>query len=299
MFKIIKSIFSTKSSDNVVNKNLEVLYQVSNGLGKYSACSSMNDDIKKSEYAKEMLSILNKIEEQNMKNENSDICYMLSISYRNYCSWFVRGDDRRIWLNKCVELLKKSLQINPDNIDAKSELGRLLIEEKLIRDIEKGIHLLDDLKTINAMPSYLNSILSKAQRQLGYIGDNKSFNLCLFDDPSPAVFREERKRFRALIRKYKKENSLEELRLTLDQYYKLALLAYACYGEHDCNSGVIGWQYDKAVGIVKEISNKIDQTYKTHGYIENSNFISQNDWKEFVRVFGESSKRFNPDIMLR
>lgn len=44
------------------------------------------------------------------------------------------------------------------------------------------------------MPSYLNSTLSKAIRQNKGVKLNDTYNLCSFNDPSPAVFREERKK---------------------------------------------------------------------------------------------------------
>jgi len=143
------------------------------------------------------------------------------------------------------------------------------------------------------MPPHLNSILSKAHRQLGNIEQDNSFNLCSFEDPSPAVFREERKRFRALIRKYKKQNETDKLKTTLNNYYNLAVLVTICYGEHDCNSGVIGWQYDEAIKTVREVCDKIDFSFVEHGVLEKSNFISKNDWKTFVTVFGENSKSLN------
>ncbi len=190
--------------------------------------------------------------------------------------------------------MNESLFIAPNNINAKSELGRLLIEEKVIRNLSKGIKILEDLENDGNMPLHLNSILSKAHRQLGNIEQDSGFNLCAFDDPNPAVFSEERKRFRALIRKYKKQNEIDKLRTTLNQYYNLGVLVTICYGEHDCNSGVIGWQYDEAIKTVRKVCNKIDFSFAQHGFLEESNFISKNDWKTFVVVFGESTKSFNP-----
>ena len=82
--------------------------------------------------------------------------------------------------------------------------------------------------------------------------------------------------------------------MILDQYYSLAVLVIICYGEHDCNSGVIGWQYDEAVNMVRKICNRIEVSFVTHRFLEKSNFISKNDWKTFVGVFGENTNHYNP-----
>ena len=111
--------------------------------------------------------------------------------------------------------------------------------------------------------------------------------------------REERKRFRALIRKYKKQGETDKLKASLEQYYNLAVLVTICYGDHDCNSGVSGWQYDDAVKIVPKLCNEIDFSFVRNGFLDKSNFISKNDWKTFVVVFGKSTKSFNPAMKFK
>lgn len=299
IFKIFKSLFTQDTikvpKTNDVGELTALLNNISNGLGEYASYAFNEESQKKKiEKGQEMLSIITDIDKKGNLLKNTSLFYSLAIAYRNYCAWFVRGDERKIYLEKCLFFLNESISASPDNIDAKSELGRLLIEEKVIRNLSKGIEILEELYSDGKMPSYLNSVLSKALRQSGNIELEERFDLCAFKDPSPAIFREERKRFRALIRKYKKENEIDKLKISLNQYYNLGVLVTICYGDHDCNSGVIGWQYDEAIKTVKKICKRIDYSFVSNGILEKSSFISNNDWKTFVNVFGESNKKFDP-----
>lgn len=299
IFQILKSLFSSdtikKPIPSAVEEQIALLNSISNGLGEYAAVAFNEENpTKKNDKALDMLSTIVEIEKSSTQLEHSELFYSIAIAYRNYCAWFVRGNDRKQYLEKCLFYLNESLSIVPGNINVKSELGRLLIEEKAIRNVSKGMKLLEDLKNDGNLPSHLNSILSKAHRQSGNIEKDSGFSLCTFSDPSPAVFREERKRFRALISKYKKQGETDKLKTSLDQYYNLAVLVTICYGEHDCNSGVSGSQYDNAVKIVPKLCNEIDFSFVKNGFLDKSNFISINDWKTFVVVFGKSTKSFNP-----
>lgn len=287
--KFFTKIFKQNNTDDISTLN-----EISNGLGEYASCSfnELNIDIKHKK-GQEMLSIITSIEKNSIESSDTNLFYSIAIAYRNYCAWFVRGDERKKYLEKSILFLNKSISVSSKNIDAKSELGRLLIEEKVVRDLSKGINILEKLQDANQMPEYLNSVLSKAIRQNKGVKLENTYDLCSFNDPSPAVFREERKRFRELIRTFKKEKNIDSLKTTLNQYYQLAILFTVCYGEHDCNSAVGGIQYDNAIKIVKNICKKIDYSYTIHGKIVKSNFISENDWKTFINIFGNNSNSFD------
>jgi len=287
--KFFTKIFKYNTTDNI-----SILNEISNGLGEYASCSfnESNIDIKYKK-GQEMLSIIVSIEKNNIESSDTNLLYSIAIAYRNYCIWFVRSDERKIYLEKSILFLNKSILVSSENINAKSELGRLLIEEKVVRDLSKGINILEKLQDARQMPEYLNSVLSKAIRQNKGVKLENTYDLCSLNDPSPAVFREERKRFRELIRTFKKENNIDSLKTTLNQYYQLAVLVTVCYGEHDCNSAVSGFQYNNAIQIVKNICKKIDYSYPTHGKILKSNFISENDWKTFVNIFGSNTNSFD------
>jgi hypothetical protein len=273
---------------------IKELEELSNGLGEYTNMNTITEKIKLK--GDNLLSKIEQIEVETKNIINSKLSYTLAIAYYNYCSWYRRGDERKEILEKSISLLNQSIFLSPQNIESKAKLGHMLIDYKIIRDLSKGIKLLEELRDNNELPVYLNSTLAEAKRKIGNI-ENNNFNLCSFQDPSPAVFREERKRFRALIRKYKKENRIELLEQVLNDYYGLAVLATFCYGEHDCNSGVSGRMYDEAIKIVNKVCNKINFLYLDYGIIENSSFISNNDWKIFIKVFGKVDKQLTSNIL--
>ena len=290
--KLFNSIFK-KEKISTPASDIDILNEISNGSGEYAEYSfNEKNEAVKSKKAQEMLSQIIVIENKNTDKKDTNLNYALAIAYRNYCAWFVRGNERKKYLNKTLLHLKQAITYDSSNTGAKAELGKLFIEEKLIRDLNKGISLLQELQDNENLPAPLNSILSKALRQNNDIKLDVDYNLCIFKDPSPAVFREERKRFRELIRKYKKEKNIKDLEITLNQYYLLSVLVTACYGNHNCNSTVAGHQYDDAINLVQKICKNINYSYQENGKITNSTFISDNDWKIFIKIFGDNKKSF-------
>lgn len=292
MIKIFSKIFHINSSSSQdINNYIQRLEELSNGFGEYANIQTITKEIEVK--GDELLSQIEQIEELTKNTIDSKLYYAIAMAYHSYCSWYKRGDEQKYFLEKTLSLLNKSIEISPNN-EAKAELGHLLIEKKAVRNLAKGIELLEELNQNNQMPSYLNATLSKAKRQLGEIPNN-SFSLCAFKkDPSPAVFREERKRFRALIRQYKKENKVELLKTTLTQYYNLSILVTLCYGNHNCNSAVAGNEYNEAIQIINKVCKSINFSFLHDGIIIGSGFISNNDWKTFIKTFGENNKEFNP-----
>ncbi len=298
MFKnLFNSIFKKEETPNTTANDIDILNEISNGLGEYADCSfNEKSEAVKNKKAQEMLSQIIAIKGKNTNTKDSNLSYALAIAYKNYCAWFVRGNEREKYLNKALSHLKQAITYNSSNTEAKAELGKLLIEEKTIRDLHQGLSVLQELKDNGNLPTPLNSILSKALRQNNDINLDTSYNLCIFTDPSPAVFREERKRFRELIRKFKKEKNDKDLEVTLNQYYQLSVLVTACYGNHNCNSGVAGQQYENAIKLVKNICKKIKYSYQENGKISQSSFISDNDWKTFIKVFGDNQKSLTVNL---
>jgi hypothetical protein len=266
------------------------LTRASNGLSQYAQIAFSDVDAAVNESASnEMLAELVAFEERSQGIADSRFFYLLSIGYRNYTAWFVRGDARKYYLEKCVSLLRTAISMDSGNRDALEELASTLIDQKLVRNLDEGVRILTPLKEAGVMSSPLNSRFAAAKRQLGEIEPASNFSLCSFSDPSPGVFREERKRFRALFRLYKKQGDVDKLKEALDQYYKLAALVCVCYGDHDCNSGTIGWKYDLAVKTVKKVCKNIHQSFAINGYLDNCGFITKTDWKLFAATFGETS----------
>ncbi len=293
--KLFKSRKSPNDSKRIEYSKSQLI-EIIDGLGEYASIAFSNEEQStKSEKAKKMHSLLELIGENHNEDKEAELKYLLAIGYRNYTAWFVRGENRKMFLDKVVFLLREADSIDPRQLDSRAELGRILIDEKVVRNLAEGAEILTSLKLANQLPSHLNSILSKANRQLGILDEEGTFDLCSFSDPSPAVFREERKRFRALIRQYKKEGKEIALEKTLDQFYKLAVLVTICYDDHDCNSGTIGWKYDEAVKLVKKHCNQIDYTYAQNGVIENNKFLSTNDWKVFTNFYGHATRSWRPN----
>ncbi|AJI74438.1 hypothetical protein BZ13_1187 [Francisella philomiragia subsp. philomiragia ATCC 25015] len=197
MLKFFKSLFLTnKMHSHDIQKYIKRLQNISNSYSEYA--SNINDSNKY-----KMINEIESIESKIKDIEDIDLYYNLAIAYRNYSAWYIRGNNRKFFLEKSIEFLEKS---SPDNINSFAELGRILIDEKLVRDLPRGINILKELSQKNKLPDYLNSVLSKAERQNNNLKENETFSLLrIAKDPSPAVFREERKRFRALITKQKKK----------------------------------------------------------------------------------------------
>ena len=118
------------------------------------------------------------------------------------------------------------------------------------------------------------------------------FDLCSVDMMTPFDLKEQRKEFRTLIKNYKKTNEIDRLKTVLNQYYNLAVVVTICYGDQDFKSSV-GGHFDIVKDTVKKICKKINFSYESDGILKNSSFISNNDWKTYVEIFGESSRTFN------
>lgn len=281
MLNFLKSFFNNKSIDDYITQ----LKIISNGVGEYSNIKPLDNDIRIK--GNKMLKLIQDIEYQTKKSKDSTLYYEFAIAYNNYTSWYISGENRKQYLLKTTSLLEKSIDLSENNIKAKELLGKLLISEKLITDLNKGQMILNELKSKNELSSHLNPLLQQAEKQIKM---DHNYNFCKFKDPSPAVFKEERILFRALIKKYKKEKNIKELEETLNHFYTLGILVTMCYGNSDCNSATSGIKYEQAILIIKKNCKRIRYTFCENGYISNSSFLSPTDWKNFDFVFGKSDK---------
>lgn len=105
-----------------------------------------------------MLAIIEKIEAKTRTVEDCELFYWLGIAYRNYCSWYIRGDERKTFLEKAVAYLKKSYDCatripykshDPfnwfDRVSIISDLCDILVNERLVRNYDYAEPLLSDL----------------------------------------------------------------------------------------------------------------------------------------------------------
>jgi len=228
--------------------------------------------------------------EKGKEYSNSQIHYLLAVAYMNYVAWFIRGDERKKYLDIVVNHLDKSILINPNQTDVKVELARILIEEKLIRNLEKALLITSDLEKTKSLPNWMTSIVEKAKRWSGQIKipENNDFSKM---DPSPAALREERTKLRKFLTDFLKENSLEKAKVIGTRLYNLALLVAYLYKGHNCNSGVMGIEYDQAAKKIKLVGGKFNFNY--FGKIEGSGFLSETDYKKLIRIFGDIQSKIS------
>lgn len=293
--EILKKLFDKKENLDDEQSPINTLLE----LTKYGEAMFEEDIEVKRLQAKEMLSVITSVENKYENSKDADLFCNIAIAYRNYTAWFVRDDEQKLYLEKAIENLRKSISISPDNIDALYELSRLLINEKSIRNLSEGIAIAEKMQAEGKMPLPLNSVLARAKRQLSGVKTEDVFDLCSFaEDPSPAVFREERIKIRTLIRTYKKEKNLEELKNTLDKYYQLGVMFTIFFEDSDSGSSFGGEARVNAQEMIPKICNKIQYTYIEKGKIFNCNYISENDWKTFEKVFGKNEKCFDVENIL-
>ncbi|MDF1882970.1 hypothetical protein JHD49_03375 [Sulfurimonas sp. SAG-AH-194-C21] len=106
---------------------------------------------------------------------------------------------------------------------------------------------------------------------------------------NPASFKNRRTELRDMIRNTKKNKEpLEEI---LNEYYNLCVKQQVLYGYYPTKTGVNGF-YGSIINIMlKNINlNDFKFSFINNGYIDKSEFISQNDYKTFVKCFGPTDK---------
>jgi tetratricopeptide (TPR) repeat protein len=113
--------------------------------------------------------------------------------------------------------------------------------------------------------------------------------------PTPAAFRDCAICLRALAKRANKEGGTVTYRLALDDLYRLGVLACLCYGEHDCQSGVSGAKYDRAVAICRRMNGQLpNATFEQNGKIVVGGLLTESDYSMLADAFGESDKTFTP-----
>jgi hypothetical protein len=262
-----------------------------NTLAKISMSLGVGVSLQTQDNGQAMLSTIQDIEQQAAGSTNASLLYALAIAYRNYTAWYVRGDDRKPYLEKVLAFLEKAAVWG--HIGAKVELANLLIEERLMRNLERGVQLAEELQAAGSFPPWLETALKKAHR---WLGRNLEQPLVNFADLSvmPAVLREERLHCRALIRTYQKTGQTDKLRQVLGELYNLAVFVCALYGMYSGNGGVTGADCDVAEILQKKIGRRIKFSYQEHGRIHDGNFLSATDYRMLVKVFGQTDKSFDP-----
>ena len=268
---------------NDLIKRLITITGISSPYAPVPGCNYENNSIK-------MFAEIKSIEDS-IQSYSSILHYHLAIAYRNYSTWYVRGNDRQTFLQKMVYHLEQAILLDENDFNSKSELAHILIEETLIRDLDKALIIVKELKEIGALPQWMNSIVEKAKRWKGDIVRPRNNDFSKLD-PTPAVLREERTKLRKLlVNSLKaKDNETEIIAMRL---YNLGLLVAYLYDSHDCNSGVMGMVYDNASKLMKKVAKKFNFEYL--GKIKDAGFLTDLDYKRIEKVFGEKTDEITID----
>lgn len=268
------------------------------GTGPY-ASMSISDEWQEGQ--KIMLQDLHEFEEYAERYSSSTLFGLAGQGWALFSIWYRRkNDDKTTPLRKAIALTEKALTINSNNEEAKSILGEILIERVQVRDLERGLKLLEEL---DEKDYQIQGLISKAKRWLGKLELDTEFEYPDIPLIPLTVLREERAKCRAQIRTLKKGANKEELILVLDHMYRLAILHDAATfvmlnTEHSFNEKETRhWD-----NLLKKLAKRIEEySYSNNGRIKESNncFLTNNDYKTFSMIFSDSSKILDPVALIK
>jgi tetratricopeptide (TPR) repeat protein len=133
---------------------ISTLFQIS--------CFGSEETVKTKE---DMYKILEAISEHAKPLHNPKLAYWLGIAWRNFTAWYIRGEERKAYLNKTAQYFTKAFELSKETlpveltqdeqhkvqhvsqIDIAGELGNLLVNEALIRDLGKAEKVLEFIYT--------------------------------------------------------------------------------------------------------------------------------------------------------
>jgi len=213
-----------KSDQDIISKLIKVS---SFGMGK------------EEDYNKEnMLKIIEEAENFSKDSKNPKLFYWLGIGWRNFTGWHIRGDERKEYLSKAVNNYQKALDLAKDNlpiqlpiekrhntefldqIDIAGDLGHLLVDEAIIRDLDRAEPLLKFV--YEATDEYEPCLCSFAELYYKKGDYKKCLEIALNihnrvitsqewkEDPPPAPLEIIGGAYRALAKQAKKEDNTEE-----------------------------------------------------------------------------------------
>lgn len=173
----------------------------------------------------EMLNIIEKVEKQHPDSNSAQLEYWLGVAWRNYTAWFVRGDDREEYLLKAADHLQRAYDIEISGSGLNwaiyaGALGSLLVNEAIVRDLERAIPLLEKLfkSTQSYDPllcSYADALYKakefEAAAEVASALHQRAESSEEWEDfVPPAPMRIAAKAYRAQVRQFKKKGQLKE-----------------------------------------------------------------------------------------
>lgn len=113
--------------------------------------------------------------------------------------------------------------------------------------------------------------------------------------PTPAAFRDCAICLRSLAKEARKSGTEASYRQALDELYRLAVHACLCYGTHDCQSGVSGRAYARAIVISRGLKSKpINATFQQNGKIVGGGLLAEQDYDMLIDAFGQNENTYAP-----
>jgi tetratricopeptide (TPR) repeat protein len=172
-----------------------------------------------------MLGTIEAIESQYPSTDSAELEYWLGIAWRNYNSWFVRGDSRVLTLQKAIAHFERATVLEEGGSTQRwntyaSELGTILVEEALVRDLERGIAILETVfqSTTDYEPrlcAYAEAIYKtgdyrEAAEVATELHKRAKSSREWHNQPPPAPMRIAAKAYRAYIKQLRKEGRTDE-----------------------------------------------------------------------------------------
>jgi hypothetical protein len=172
-----------------------------------------------------MLETIQAAESQYPSSDCAELEYWLGIAWRNYTAWFLRGDARRSPLQKAISHFERAALLEesgstPKWITYASELGAILVEEALVRDLERGVAVLEKVfrSTTEYEPrlcAYAEAIYKtgdyqKAAEVATELDERARRSREWRRQPPPAPMQIAAKAHRAHVRQLRKEGKAEE-----------------------------------------------------------------------------------------
>ncbi len=221
--------------------------------------------------------------------------------WSNFSYWYgSKNNDKITPLQYAIKMFDKALRIEPNNEEAKIGLATLLIERMQVRDLKRGLEI---LQQISNKTDEVQILISKASRWTGNIEFHSNIDYTKIDLIPLTSLGEVRKRCRLLVRELIKEkDKTDELKEVLDYMYRVAVL-------HDAATYVIRYceEYDnpqKFDACYKKLKKAteiiVEYSYQNNGYLvwSNNSFFSDNDYRTYEKIFGRSDKVFNPASLI-
>lgn len=185
-----------------------------------------------------MLMVLGNVENYISNLQNPKLAYWLGIAWRNFTAWHIRGDERKEYLEKAVFYFNKALELSRDilptqlplekrhnseyldQIDIAGDLGNMLVNEALIRDLDRAEKVLQFVfdNTDEYEPclcAYAELFYKRGDYQkcaeIGLnISDRTANSPEWKNDPPPAPLGIVGSAYRALAKQAKKEGKTDE-----------------------------------------------------------------------------------------